>query len=99
MKEKSNFGTSVTCLRCGWVYGSVSRAYAVNQVAEFNTYFATLSPEIQERYYGGKGATLDNYLTCWCGNSYKNFRESKPGDVPDGCTIGPILDYKEEVKE
>ena len=37
-----------------------------------------------------------DYTRCFsCGESYKNFRESKPNDVPRGCTIQPILDYTE----
>ena len=83
---------TVTCNKCGWVWFQVSREHAVKQVAEFNIYFESLSKQEQNDYYGGRGAVLERYESCWCGNSYKNFRDSKPGDCPDGCTISPIID-------
>ena len=81
-----------TCNKCGWVHFGVSRSYAEEQIAEFNTYFATLSAEKQQRYYGGKGASMAEYEHCFrCRNTYADFRESVPKDCPDGCTIQPIL--------
>ncbi len=85
----------VTCNSCGWVYVAVSLDYATDQITKFNKFFSTLPKEVQINLYGGNGASLKEYLHCWCGNSYKNFRDFKPGDCPDGCTIGPILDRDE----
>lgn len=81
-----------TCLSCGWVHFGVTRQYAEDQVARFNEYFSTLSPEVQQSFYGGHGATLDDYLRCGlCSGSFTNFRDAVEGDCPDGCTIGPII--------
>ena len=74
----------------------VSRAYAVAQVTQFNEYFNTLTAQQQQDYYGGRGSSLELYEICnCCGESHHNFRETKPGDCPDGCTIGPII-YEEQ---
>lgn len=81
-----------TCNKCGWVYMGVSMQYAKDEVARFNAFFDTLSRDIQEDLYGGKGSNLNQYLFCWCKNPHTNFREAKEGDCPDGCTLGPIVD-------
>lgn len=87
---------TVTCNRCGWVHFQVSRAYAEDQVKRFNAFYDALTPEDQETFYGGRGATLDLYLACHsCSNPYTDFRESKPGDHPRGATLGPIIDRNE----
>lgn len=84
----------VTCKACGWVYFGVTREYAENQVKEFNEWFDKQPVNVQS-FYGHCGASMDTYLNCWCGNEYKNFRDSKGGDCPDGVTISPILYYSE----
>lgn len=82
----------VTCNSCGWVSFAVSREYAVNQVKEFNEYFDSLDAE-SKRLYGNQKADFDFYERCFrCGGSFLNFRETKEGDCPEGCTIGPIID-------
>jgi hypothetical protein len=85
----------VTCLNCGWVHMSVSRAFAEKSVKEFNEYYETLTKRKKIDYYDGKKSNIKDYERCGCGNSYKEFRDSKKGDCPDGCTIGPILDREE----
>jgi len=80
-----------TCLKCGWVYFGVSREYAENEVKKFNEFFETLSKKDQKDLYGGHGSSIASYESCWCGNKYDNFRDSKPGDCPRGCTISPII--------
>lgn len=82
--------TCRTCLKCGWVYFAVSRAHAEGEVKQFNEYFATLSKEQQDDY-GGKGATIEPYEACWCGNPHTNFRESREGDCPAGVTMSGII--------
>ncbi len=89
MTRPDKFKT-VTCLKCGWVYFQVSLAYAKNEVKRFNEYFDTLTDEWKENF-GGRHSVLSSYLNCWCGNEYLNFRDSNPGDSPDGCTLNPIL--------
>jgi hypothetical protein len=82
---------AVTCLGCGWVHMEVSREYAEAEVKKFNEFFYSLSKEEQNDYYGGNASSVAHYEQCHCGNSYKNFRDSEPGDCPNGCTIGPII--------
>src|SRR3990167_6783757 len=98
----------VTCNNCGWVHFAVTRAYAQKQTDEFADFWDSSSIETKTSYFrfGAKPEELPKkynrithfhgYEVCnCCGESYKNFRESKVGDVPDGCTIGAILDYRE----
>lgn len=86
-----------TCSKCGWVHFAVSLKEAQHSVASFNTYFASLTLKQQKEYYGGKGASMATYLSCFlCGNKYTGFRKYKEGDCPDGCTIQPILNKKEK---
>jgi hypothetical protein len=84
----------ITCLECGWVYFAVSREHAEAEVSKFNEYFDGLSKVTQEEFYGGRKASIQQYEVCWCGNPYTNFRESLPGDCPDGVTLNPII-YEE----
>lgn len=83
--------SNVTCNKCGTVAFEVSREYAETEVHSFNVYFNKLLKQDQDDYYGGKTSRVANYEQCWCGNSYKDFRPSKPGDCPDGCTLSPII--------
>jgi len=82
---------TVTCLKCGWVYFEVTRGYAQDEVKRFNEYFEALSKEKQDDYYGGKGSNIKQYEYCWCGSTYKNFRDSKKGDCPNGVTMSPMI--------
>lgn len=84
-------GFCVTCLKCGWVYFEVTRAYAEDEVKRFNEYFDSLPKEQQDEFYGGNKSSVKNYERCWCGNDYKNFRLSKEGDCPTGCTQSPMI--------
>lgn len=84
---------TVTCSKCGWVHFAVTRKRAEEEVAAFNAYFAALSPQQQQDYYGGTGSSLDRYEACWCGST--QFQPSKPGDCPDGCTLNPVI-YEEK---
>ena len=34
-----------TCLKCGWVHFGVTRAFAEDEVARFNAYYAKLTPK------------------------------------------------------
>ncbi|RLF67115.1 MAG: hypothetical protein DRN30_00790 [Thermoplasmata archaeon] len=37
------------------------------------------------------------YMSCFgCGGSYLDFKNSKEGDCPEGCTINPILEFDEK---
>lgn len=95
---------TVTCNNCGWVHFPVSKDYVQKQTQEFGDFWDAASKETKANYWNEKyrGPMPDlypraehaaGYKKCFkCGESYKNFRESKEGDCPDGCTIGPILD-------
>lgn len=80
-------GDLVTCVKCGWVYGSCSLEYAEQAVREFNEYYYKCDKETQERYIGP--ATISLYEGCWCGS--KKFRPFKEGDCPNGVTIGLVI--------
>lgn len=81
-----------TCNKCGWVHFGVSRWHAENEVSKFNKSFDALTKEHQEEYYGEKNSSIRQYEHCVaCDESYTNFRDSKYGDCPDGCTINPII--------
>jgi hypothetical protein len=79
----------VTCNGCGWVHMGYTRAQAQAEVDHFNDYFKTLSKEKQDDYYGGEGASIAQYETCWCGST--SFRPTRDGDCPVGVTIGPVI--------
>lgn len=82
-----------TCNKCGWVHFAVSRKHAEDEVATFKVYFDGLSKEIQDSFYGGQPSKIRDYEHCMvCDTPYTDFRDSKHGDVPDGCTMSPIID-------
>jgi len=81
-----------TCNKCGWVHFGVTREHAEAEVKRFNDYFNTLSEDKQQKYYGGNCSGIELYDRCsFCGNSYKDFRDSKEDDCPTGVTLGPII--------
>jgi hypothetical protein len=87
---------TVTCLKCGWVHFAVTRQYAEDEIARFNAYYDTLPADKQQQFYDGQKSAISSYDTCGCcGGPYTNFRDSKPGDSPDGCTLNPIIHYSE----
>ena len=100
--------SNVTCNNCGWVHFAVTKHYAKKQIRDFADYWNSSPVETKLNFfkYGASPEELPSkydeeehyqkYTKCLlCGESYKNFRESKEEDCPIGCTIGPILDYKE----
>lgn len=89
MEKKYN---ELTCNKCGWVHFGVTSEYADAEVKRFNEMYNELTAAEKERYYGSKPASMISYENCsLCGNSYKNFRESKESDCPTGVTLGPII--------
>lgn len=86
---------NVTCTNCGWVHFAVTRKHAEQEVAKFNEYYDTLSKEKQDEYYGGKNAIIGNYTGCFACKK-NDFRPSKDGDCPNGCTIQPVI-YEESI--
>lgn len=88
---KSEYRNYVTCKHCKWVHFSVTRKYAKSQVSKFNEYYDTLTKEVQQQY-GGHKSSIRSYERCMlCGTCYHNFRKSKKGDAPIGCTVSPII--------
>jgi 5-methylcytosine-specific restriction endonuclease McrA len=82
----------VTCRTCGWVHFEVTRAFAEKEVEAFNKFYDALSLQKQEEYYGNHKVSIKDYESCgFCGGLYKNFRKTKKGECPTGCTIGPII--------
>ena len=88
MSEKNN---SRTCKTCGQVAFAVSRQFAEYEVKRFNDFFETLNGGDRESF-GNRKASMAIYERCTvCGGSYDNFRVSKLGDCPTGCTLSPII--------
>lgn len=70
----------------------LSKRSVSEEVKRFNTYFKALSKKRQKDLYGGTGSSVAKYKKCMrCGESYKKFVDYKEGDMPDGCTINPIM--------
>lgn len=70
----------------------VTLAHAWAEVWRFNEYYNTLSTKEQVNYYGGKPASINQYLRCFfCGGFCSEMCEFKEGDCPDGVTIQPIV--------
>jgi len=85
----------VTCLSCGWAAYQITRADAETCVASFNLFYDSAPEEVQQ-HYGGR-SDIDDYERCTrCGGDYKNFRDFKEGDCPDGCTLSPIIDRTDQ---
>ena len=82
--------TCRTCNQRGCVAFGVTRAFAEAEVARFNKFYHKSPPETRECYSGP--SSVAHYECCGaCGNDYPNFRDAKPGDRPDGCTLSPII--------
>lgn len=82
----------VTCNKCGWCYFEVSRDHVKKWVDEWQVLFDT-KPKEWLAMYGitDKPPSTEPYYACGCGNSYKQFHDSLPAEVPRGSTISPIL--------
>lgn len=79
------------CPKCGWVHSSTTEADAIAAVADFNEYFATLSPEAQADF-GGKPSSLERYKRCIrCGAPAASFVPAASGDAPDGSTLQVVI--------
>lgn len=90
---------NLTCNKCGRVAFGVTREHAENEVINFNKYFNSLTEKEKQDYYHNRPATISLYEICTqCGNSYKDFRDYKPGDCPNGVTISPIIEENNETK-
>lgn len=80
----------LTCNNCGWVHFAYTRQQAHYSINSFNQFYLNAPKETQEMY--GGISRISHYEHCHrCGGSYKNFREYKEGDCPDGVTMSPII--------
>lgn len=80
----------VTCNKCGTVAVEVPRKWATEELASSISFLASLNKKDRANYGSGT-PTMARYEYCWCKNSYKNFRDFKEGDCPDGCTLSSII--------
>jgi len=79
-----------TCTRCGWVHFAVTRQHAEEEVASFNSFYDKADRKTQRAY--GRRSSITLYERCGlCGGPYTDFRESREGDCPRGCTLSPII--------
>ena len=86
----------VACCKCGWLHMPYTRERAQREVDNFNAAFDQMPPEHQEMY-GGRRASIDNYIGCLtCGST--DFRRAAdddfPGDSYGAITINPVI-YEE----
>lgn len=79
-----------TCTNCGWVHMAYTREDAEQSVLVFNRYYDTLTPALQQDYYGGKASSVEDYEGCGFCGGYE-FRHYEDGDCPEGVTIGPVI--------
>lgn len=81
------------CGHCKWIAEAVSRAFAIAQIDEFNTFFVTLSEEERNEYYQNRRAGLHLYDTCMkCGASHTEAHIlTDLSHVPIGSTIGYMI--------
>ncbi len=93
-KEVGDTLDLVTCNACGWVHVAVTRAYAEQQVKEFNEWF-NKQPEETRELFGGKPSTIATYDRCFLCGPGATFRPFKEGDCPTGCAIQPTI-YEED---
>jgi len=86
----------VTCNNCGWVAVQTSRDHAEKAVKDFQEYYNALTKELKKGMYGNRSVSIKHYEKCFrCGGNYKNFRDSKPNDCPDGSTVQTIINRDE----
>lgn len=79
------------CPECNWVHAGISEADAVDAVAGFNEYLATLSPDSRAEF-GGEPASLEMYQRCFkCGAPVDTFVPAAPADAPAGCTLQAVI--------
>jgi hypothetical protein len=89
----------VSCNKCKWVHFEVSLDYCKKWEDEWKTYYKNLNAE-GKKAYGLKSAPKieDEYLNCSrCNNTYTDFHDSTDDEVPNGSTIGPILNRQESL--
>ncbi len=86
-----------TCNNCGWVAFGVTREHAQAEVDGFNKMMVDIEAagDINKiEFWGGPGrrSSITSYERCMlCNGPHTNFRDSKPDDCPEGCTINPII--------
>lgn len=92
----------VTCNKCNWVSFEVSLEYVHSWEQDWVKY----GQEWDEERLAMYGVTKNNlptiekeYLKCHrCGNSYKDFRDTLPGEEPCGSTVSGLLARKYDFK-
>jgi ribosomal protein L37E len=81
----------MTCLRCGRVHFAMTRAEIEAEVASFNRYMESASPQTRA-HFGNRTASLADYERCRrCGATYREFHPAVDNDAPDGVTLNPIM--------
>lgn len=79
------------CPRCGWVHIGTTEEDARTAVADFNAYYATLSPKAPADS-GAKPVSIESYKGClMCGAPAASFLPAAPGDAPDGSTLPFVI--------
>lgn len=96
-KEADDKNLYRKCDSCGWIHFSVTRQYAEDEVKKFNDYYDTLTKEMQQENYGGRGSSIVSYERCgFCGGSYKNFVDALDSEIRMGSTVSPIIEWNKK---
>ncbi len=85
------------CLSCGWVHFQVSAAYVKHWEEDWKVFWEKSTPETRANYgCADAPPSAESYLHCAnCGEFYLEFRDAKACEIPNGSTIGPILNRNE----
>lgn len=80
----------VTCLKCGRVY----LAESYDEVKGWADFFKNLCTQEQWLAHGTPVPSIENYMKCRCGASYKDFRSYEKGDAPNQKYVNLILENR-----
>lgn len=79
----------VKCVECEWVSMGVSRQFALTEIAKFNEYYDTLSPEQQKEYYNNRKSSEDRYVCIHCFGT--EFIPIENDECPNGVTVSAVI--------
>lgn len=77
----------VTCVKCGWVSVAVTKAAALKEIEQFNSWYRRQPDDVKARY--GQESSLEQYRCLRCAGT--EFRPAVPGDAPRGATLNPVV--------
>lgn len=85
----------VKCKKCNWVSFAITKQKALEEIAQFNQFYYTLTKKEQNNYYGGTPSSEKTYTCLRCNN--RDFNVALPEEIPFGSTINPVIYEKKDV--